>query len=109
MRAGPGFFGATAPQPGVVAFQTSFTSLDGTARWEVLVQGRAQPVTGTSKPTPPSLELVTDEATTLLSVDMDLVSGWQYAAPEKSEPDSGHGHQGVRTGYPKRGRRADAS
>ena len=44
VRAGPGSLDRVTAQPGVVAFATTILSVDGTSRWEVLVQGRAENV-----------------------------------------------------------------
>jgi hypothetical protein len=86
VRAGLGLLGRVPRQPGVVAFETSGTNEDGTWRWEVLVQGRADVVSealGTG--IPPSLALVDSELTTALCISMELVTGWQYGAPTQGD------------------------
>jgi len=84
VRAGLGPLGAVLGQVGVVAFQTAVTSPDGDARWEIIVQGRAESVSGRGRALPPPLDLVPDHATAVLAVDMELVTGWEYAAAEKA-------------------------
>lgn len=91
VRAALGLFGASQSQPGVVAFHTDATSRDHSARWEVLVQGRAE-FYGRDVPrpsrrsVPPSLPLVAEEATVVLAVSIELVTGWQYAGAQRREP-----------------------
>jgi hypothetical protein len=82
VRAGIGLLGRVARHPGVVAFETSATSPDGTWRWEVLVQGHAEVLP--EKPgakVPPKLPLVDSALTTALCITMELVTGWQYGSP----------------------------
>ena len=83
VRAGLGLLGRTSSPPGVVAFHTSVTSPDGGTRWEVLVQGRAEIYAGSSLamrsgPVPPAPALVAEEATVVLSISIELVTGREY-------------------------------
>ena len=80
VRAGLGPLGAVLGQAGVVAFQTAITSPDRKARWEIIVQGRAEAASGRTRPVPPALDLVPDDASAVLVVDMELVTGWEYSA-----------------------------
>lgn len=83
VRAGLGLLGATSGQPGVVAFHTSATSPDENTRWEVLVQGRAEldrgpEVAKRARSVPPALALVAEEATVVLSISIELITGREY-------------------------------
>jgi hypothetical protein len=82
VRAGLGLIGKVPAQPGVVAFQTEGGSPDGSARWEVLVQGRAE-VLDESRPgaegkLPPPLPMVAQSMTAALRIRMELFTGRQY-------------------------------
>lgn len=79
VRAGLGLLGRVPRHPGIVAFETSGTNPDGTWRWEVLVQGRAEVLTELAGvKAPPQLDLVESGLTTALRISMELVTGWQY-------------------------------
>jgi len=85
VRAGPRLLGRVPLQPGVVAFETAGANHDGTWRWEILVQGRADVLCEASEAmAPPSLPLVGDELTTVLCISMELVTGWQYGELSKA-------------------------
>ncbi|MHB1496454.1 MAG: pyridoxamine 5'-phosphate oxidase family protein [Acidimicrobiales bacterium] len=89
VRAALGLLGASLGQPGVVAFHTGATSPDQSERWEVLVQGRAElhgreAPRQARRPNPPGLPLVAEDATVVLSVSIELVTGWQYAGAQRT-------------------------
>jgi nitroimidazol reductase NimA-like FMN-containing flavoprotein (pyridoxamine 5'-phosphate oxidase superfamily) len=85
LRAGPGLMSRAPFQPGIVAFHASAPNPDGRSRWEVLVQGRAEALSGpVGLAMPPSLPLVSDTETTLLRVSVELVSGWLHG--EQARP-----------------------
>lgn len=65
---------------GIVAFQTAVTSLDQAWRTEVLVRGPADVLEHEPGPelAPPPLAVVGRQATTVLSISLELVTGWQY-------------------------------
>jgi hypothetical protein len=81
-RAGSGHLGGALSQPGIVAFQTAATSLDGKWRFEVLVRGPATIVGGDllAEQTPPPLPLVPTYSTVVLRISMELITGWQYSS-----------------------------
>lgn len=82
VRVGLELLGANVGQPGVVAFHAAAMSPDESARWEVLVHGRAEPhklgAPRRRRSSPPSLPLVAEDATVVLAVSVELVTGWQY-------------------------------
>jgi Pyridoxamine 5'-phosphate oxidase len=78
VRAGPGALHRLTPQPGVVAFGTTVPSADGTCRWEVLVQGRAEMVCRPDRDVPPRLPLINSSLTTVYRVTLELLTGWEY-------------------------------
>jgi hypothetical protein len=78
LRAGPGSLDGFASQPGVVAFGTSIPSVDGTCRFEVLVQGRAELVRDPATGSPPRFPLVDNSLTIVFQVTLELVTGWQF-------------------------------
>ena len=78
VRAGPTSLDRVVGQPGVVAFATTILSGDGTSRWEVLVQGRAEIEQGPAADVPPRLPLIDSGYTTVFRVTMELLTGWQY-------------------------------
>jgi hypothetical protein len=85
VRAGLGLLGRAPLQPGVVAFETDGESVDGTLRWEVLVQGHCEPTDDSVTPkSPPRLTFVAGRLTTVLRVRMELVTGWRYGAAPAS-------------------------
>jgi len=68
-----------APLPGVVAFHTGGTTLGDGCVWEVMVQGRGEVIDDVPAPNcPPQLPLVAADLTTVLRINMDLMTGWQY-------------------------------
>jgi hypothetical protein len=83
VRAGLGWIGHATVQPGVVAFETSSTSLDHTLRWEVMVRGRAEVVGATGPDVPPPLWLIDDRQTMVLRIQMELLTGLQYGVPPR--------------------------
>jgi hypothetical protein len=92
VRAGPGSVDRVTPQPGVVAFATSIPSADGTERWEVLVQGRAEIVGERTADVPPPLPLINTGLTAVFRVTLEIVTGWQFG-PLNSPPDGGSSSQ----------------
>jgi nitroimidazol reductase NimA-like FMN-containing flavoprotein (pyridoxamine 5'-phosphate oxidase superfamily) len=78
VRAGPGSLDRLTVQHGVVAFATSILNVDGTKRWEVLVQGRAEVVQDPAADVPPRLPLIDSSLTTVFGVTLELLTGWQY-------------------------------
>ncbi|MGH9104734.1 MAG: pyridoxamine 5'-phosphate oxidase family protein [Acidimicrobiales bacterium] len=78
LRARPTSFDRLTAQPGVVAFATTILSEDGTARWEVLVQGRAEIVLNPAADVPQRLPLIDSSQTTVFRVALELQTGWQY-------------------------------
>ncbi len=78
MRAGPGSLDRVTAQPGVVAFGTTIPSTDGTCRWEVLVQGRAELVRCSASDVPPRLLLTNPALTTVFRLTLELLTGWEY-------------------------------
>lgn len=85
VRASLGLLGAPPSQPRVVAFHTSQAAGPGRRR-EVLVQGRAEPASPREAGLPPPLELVPDQASTVLSVTLELMKGQEYSAPGAPQP-----------------------
>jgi hypothetical protein len=84
VRAGLGLIGKVPAQPGVVAFQTEGSSPDGTAWWEILVQGRAEVLDerrpGPRGKFPPPLPMVDQSMTAALRISMELFTGRQYGS-----------------------------
>jgi hypothetical protein len=78
VRAGPGSLDRVSPQPGVVAFGTTIPSPDGTCRWEVLVQGRAEMVHRPAADVPPRLPLINSGLTSVFRITLELLTGWEY-------------------------------
>jgi Pyridoxamine 5'-phosphate oxidase len=78
VRAGPGSLDRLTPQPGVVAFGTTVPSPEGTCKWEVLVQGRAEIVHHPVSDVPPRLAFVNSGLTTVFRVPLELLTGWEY-------------------------------
>lgn len=83
VRAGPGSLDRAArqpigPQPAVVAFGTTVASPDGTCRWELLVQGRAEAVRQPATDVPPRLPFIDSSLTTVFRVTPELLTGWEY-------------------------------
>ena len=78
VRAGPGLLDRVAAQPVVVAFGTTIPSADGSVRWEVLVQGRAELVRSTDNDVPPRLPLTKNELTTVFRLNLELLTGWEF-------------------------------
>lgn len=79
--------GLAAVGPGIVAFQTAATAIDGRWRCEVMVRGPASLVAGLvpAEQAPPMLAFVPLDGTVILQVGMELVTGWQYTlAPQPS-------------------------
>lgn len=86
-RAGSGHLAWALSHPGIVAFQTAATSLDGRWRFEVLVRGPATIVGDAllTDQTPPPLPLVATDKTVVLRISMELITGWQYnSSPAKA-------------------------
>jgi hypothetical protein len=79
VRARLGLVSGVPREPGVVAFETAGTSIDGAWRWEVLVQGHCEltdePAASKS---PPQLALVDPGLTTVLRMRIERLTGWQY-------------------------------
>jgi Pyridoxamine 5'-phosphate oxidase len=78
VRAGPGSLDQATAQPGVVAFGTIIPSVDGTCRWEVLVQGRAELVCSPASDFPPRLALTNPASTTVFRLTLELLTGWEH-------------------------------
>jgi nitroimidazol reductase NimA-like FMN-containing flavoprotein (pyridoxamine 5'-phosphate oxidase superfamily) len=78
VRAGPGSLDRFTPHPDVVAFGTTVPSVDGTYRYEVLVQGRAEVVPDPATDVPPRFPLINSALTTVFRVTLELVTGWQF-------------------------------
>jgi hypothetical protein len=83
VRAGLALWYSSPVRPGVVGFGTSGGDEDGSWRWEVGVQGRAEILrhlegAGKSRLEPPSLPLLADELSTLLHLRVERVEGWEY-------------------------------
>ena len=78
VRAGPGSLDRVTTQPGIVAFGTTIPSANGTCRWEVLVQGRAELVCSPASDLPPRLALTNPASTTVFRLTLELLSGWEY-------------------------------
>lgn len=88
MRAGLGLVGKVPLRPGVVAFETAGSSINGGWRWEVLVQGHAEVMDEARiGKVPPQLPLVRPSLTTVLRISMELLTGWQYGT---AHPSYGH-------------------
>jgi hypothetical protein len=88
VRAGRGWLARATFEPGIVAFQTSSTSFNQASRWEVVVQGRAEVLSGFEEGNiPPPLPLIPNKATTVLRISPEILTGWQYgAASQTNEP-----------------------
>jgi hypothetical protein len=84
VRAGLGLIGKVPAQPGVVAFQTDWSSPDGSSRWEILVQGRAEVLDERGPDArdklPPPLPMVDQSMTAALRISMELFTGRQYGS-----------------------------
>jgi hypothetical protein len=86
VRAGLALWHSSRVRPGVVAFGTSGENEDGSCRWEVGVQGRAEVVrhlegAGECLRDPPPLRLLADELTTVLRLKVERLEGWEYGGP----------------------------
>jgi hypothetical protein len=76
-----------SPLPGVVAFHTSGTAPSEGCVWEVMVQGHGEVTDDLPAPDcPPRLPLVDDRLTTVLRIDMDLMTGWEYGQGDQTQP-----------------------
>jgi len=85
VRARLGLVGKVPPRPGVVAFETAGTSINGGWRWEVLVQGHCESTDeGRGQKVPPELTLVDASLTTVLRIRIELLTGWQYGTSHPS-------------------------
>ena len=84
-RASRGLVGRAALEHEVVAFGTGALVGDGSWAWEVLVQGRAEPMGPAGCPghRPPLFPLVGPELTVELRMSMDRLTGWQYGPAEE--------------------------
>jgi nitroimidazol reductase NimA-like FMN-containing flavoprotein (pyridoxamine 5'-phosphate oxidase superfamily) len=78
LRGGPGSFDRVTASPGVVAFGTTIPSVDGTGKWDVLVQGRAEVVHGSATDVPPRLPFEDVSSTTVFRVTLERLTGWEY-------------------------------
>ena len=50
----------------------------GPARWEVLVQGRAERVCHPASNVPPRFPLINNSLTTVFRVTLEVLTGWEY-------------------------------
>lgn len=90
VRAGLGLVGRVTLQPEVVAFETSNEAGDGSWAWEVLVQGRAEPLvsSGPAGPCPAQFPLVAPELTIVLRMHMERLTGWQYGPVDEEKEEA---------------------
>jgi Pyridoxamine 5'-phosphate oxidase len=85
VRAGPGSLDRVTAQPGVVAFGTTIPSADGSRRWEVLVQGRAELVRHAAPGVPPRLPLTSIDLTTVFRLTLEVLTGWEHRPVPQSK------------------------
>jgi hypothetical protein len=78
VRAGPTLLDRVTAHPGIVAFGTTIPSADGTRRWEVLVQGRADLVRQPAISVPPLLPLTNTDLTSVFRLALERLTGWEY-------------------------------